>query len=402
MKRLWKYIPPCYSDTQGFQAVMKETDGLGIIDDSSVYHPIRLPGEKSPEGGRGHGNHDAGSNVICSDLRVGDIITGTHDKLMQAFDDAKDTVDPKFVLLCNAPSSSMISSDLEGAADEINEKSGLPAGYVNVHGDKDYLYGISLTLEAMAKLLLSKQETIPDTVNILGANVIDWPEDGVAALKDVLAENGFTVQSCWGSAGMKADDLRRASSAAANFVVNVSGLRTAKYMEEEFGIPYVAGAPFGKDECDRLIAELKTVAGGENDKAAGESKEAPAGFSGKNLAGCRVLVTGEQFQANAIRKALLKRGAGDIKVLSFFETSKEYYAEGDKKIAGEDELAAITGEGGFDLIAANPDYRPAARGNAKWINLPNSGMGLAAPVPSFNMTGSALDKWLDEQLDAVM
>ncbi len=402
MKRLWKYIPPCYSDTHGFQAVMKETDGLGIIDDASVYHRLHLPGEKGteqggrpggqgPESGKRPGRDTGYLNVVCSNLRTGDIITGTHDKLMQAFDDAAEAVDPKFVLLCNAPSSSMISSDLEGAADEINEKSGLPAGYVNVHGDKDYLYGISLTLEAMAKLLPGKQETVSGTVNILGANVIDWPEEAVAALKDVLAENGFTVQCCFGSAGMKADDLRRASSSAVNFAVNVSGLRTAKYMEEEFGIPYVAGAPFGKDECDRLIGELKTVTGAETDRDAGEGKEDPAGFSGKTLNGCKALVMGEQFQANAIRKALLKRGAGDVKVLSFFETSKEYYTEGDKKIAGEDELAAITGEGGFDLIIANPDYRPAVRGNAKWISLPNSGMGLAMPVPAFNMVGSALD-----------
>ena len=29
MKRLWKTIPPCYSDVHGFMAVINETDGMG-------------------------------------------------------------------------------------------------------------------------------------------------------------------------------------------------------------------------------------------------------------------------------------------------------------------------------------------------------------------------------------
>ena len=44
MKRLWKYIPPCLSDVLGFQAVMNETDGLGIIDDPGSYKPLNIMG----------------------------------------------------------------------------------------------------------------------------------------------------------------------------------------------------------------------------------------------------------------------------------------------------------------------------------------------------------------------
>ncbi|MCD7843616.1 MAG: hypothetical protein LUG17_03200 [Clostridiales bacterium] len=39
MKRLWKVIPPCLSDLLGFQMVLTETEGMGLIDDPSRYKP---------------------------------------------------------------------------------------------------------------------------------------------------------------------------------------------------------------------------------------------------------------------------------------------------------------------------------------------------------------------------
>ena len=115
MKRLWKYIPPCLSDVMGFQAVMNETDGLGIIDDPGRYKPLSTLGVGNDKpaymnmqarerggfeghggyGGRGgHGGHGErggkpgggrgygadGQRVVDSALRNEDIISGTEKK----------------------------------------------------------------------------------------------------------------------------------------------------------------------------------------------------------------------------------------------------------------------------------------------------------------------------------
>jgi len=237
MKRLWKYIPPCLSDVMGFQAVMNETDGLGIIDDPGSYKPLNIMGVSGGQagsmpygaggrgghggrpdfgdkpgfgggrpgfggkpdfGGHGEGGHGGrpgfggkegkggrggsgnGNGMVIGDQRITDsglrnedIISGTEQKLVQTFENCR-SLNPAFVLLSNAPSSSMISSDLESAAAKISELGNIPAANVKIYGDKDYLYGASATFEAIGRLLMKPSVKKARTVNIIGCNVIDW------------------------------------------------------------------------------------------------------------------------------------------------------------------------------------------------------------------------------------
>lgn len=422
MKKLWKYIPPCLSDVQGFQLVINETEGVGIVDDPSRYknvprageagrggfgggRPMEFGGTKPMEfrggrhegfgGGRGgfegHGGFGgrAPGRVFQSDLRNSDIISGTEAKILEAFENNGKSFNPDFVLLCNAPSSAMISSDLESAALKISSSAQIPAGTVKIYGEKDYLYGISMTLEAMGKLLLSPSERIPRTVNILGCNTIDWPADALSDLCSSLEGIGMSVLSKWGAAGMKTADLKKAAQAAVNLVVNISGLRLARYMESEFGIPYISGAPFGEENLTKILNEL----------SGNEAFESLA-ISDADLP-CNAIVIGEQFTANAIRSILRTKGFA-ARVLSFYETDKAYMQTGDKKLSGEDDLKEAINAEGICLVIADPDYRmavPEIEGRSvKWIDMPNSGMSVVNPVLPINMTGAKLDSWLSSNL----
>lgn len=438
MKRLWKYIPPVMSDVMGFEAVMNVTEGVGIIDDSSTYKPVTAgrgggtrggdrggfgghggePGDRGSfgghgrdsgghgdfgrrgfEGGRppemrggwggergergGRGGRRGNLRVVDSEIRNEDIITGTEKKVMQAFYDANDAMQPKFVLLCHAPSSSMIGSDLAGNAERITAESGVPAAYVNVDGAKDYLYGVSATLETMGKLLLSERETIPNTVNILGANPIDWTEDALKATEDWLTENGFTVLSRW---GMKdtAENLRNAAAASVNLVVSAAGMRLARYMETQFGVPYVVGAPFGKDNAARLIAALRGEK--ENPAAAGDAEP-------------EVLIVAEQLCADALRRALEAKGYKNIRCASLFETDKALLRTGDLKLQSEDALKEELTRASVKLVFCDPDAEPLCTREVKWIKLPNpASHNVFEAIDARDFTGEKLDNWLAEVL----
>lgn len=389
MKRLWKMIPPCFSDVQGFQAVINETDGMGIVDDPSRYKPLkRNPGERHPRGdfrrkGAPGGHGLPGVRVVNSDIRNAEIIHGTQQKVLDTFDYNAPHYQPGFVLLSYAPAASMIGSDLDAAAEIIRDQSGLPCSSVNLHGDKDYLYGVSLTLEAMGKLLLSDQETIPNTVNLLGCNTLDWAKETLAATEEMLADAGYTVLSRW---GMKetTENLRKASAASVNLVVSAAGFRLARYMELEFGVPYIAGAPFGAAQWTALRDALRGVS-------------VPAGSSACDMP--EVLVIGEQLTADAIRQALLCKGFQNIQVLSFFDMEKSYMQPGDQKLSGEDDLAQKMAQPSVRLVVGDPDYKAAAPWDIPWIDLPNgAGMSIVNPIPNFNMAGEALDRWLDGAL----
>lgn len=137
----------------------------------------------------------------------------------------------------------MTGSDLSAAAAKISAASGLPAAYADIHGDRDYLYGISTALETMARLLTqASRERIPRLVNLLGCNKIDWSEETLVSSERWLANAGWRVLSKW-SGRLSLDEIRQASSAQVNLVVNEAGLRLARYTKTEYGIPYVTGAP---------------------------------------------------------------------------------------------------------------------------------------------------------------
>ncbi|MGI6072538.1 MAG: nitrogenase component 1 [Lachnospiraceae bacterium] len=441
MKRLWKYIPPCLPDVLGFQAVMDETDGLGIVDDPGTYKPLSImgvgnsqpgylamdgrekfgqksgssdergftvhggkyKGNKNYDGRKGHGGRKrsaSGLRVVNSELRNEDIISGTEHKIIQAFEEAKERLMPKFVLLSNAPSSSMISSDLESAADKIGKMSGIPAGSVKIYGDKDYLYGVSLTLEAIGRLLLKPRTAKPGTVNILGCNIIDWSNEAVDAFSAAIEASGATIISKWGAGGMKSEELKMASAASLNLVVNISGLRLAKYMKDEFGIPYIVGAPFGKAQLSQLLDSVTSMLKGD---AKGDiyiginttpDETSKSGNKQDSPDYCEALVIGEQLAANAIRRMLRERGFDNIRVLSFFDMDKSCMEENDKKITSEDELANIASADGLKVIFADPDYKPAVKADVRWVNLPNSGMSVVTRVPQANMVGYSLDNMI--------
>jgi hypothetical protein len=404
MKRLWKTIPPCLSDVQGFQAVLDNTGGMGLVDDPSRYKPLKRDGAMGgrPHGGRGgefhRGDRDRlqggaesgrrlppvpGVRVMNSDIRNADIICGTHQKVLDAFDLGAEHFNPDFVLLAYAPSSSMIGSDLDAGAEEIGAKSALPAACVDLHGDKDYLYGISRTLETMGRLLLTRRETLPNTVNLLGCNTLDWTPETLADVQRLLSDAGYTVLSRWGWKETT-ENLEQASAAQVNLVVHAAGLRLARYMEAEFGVPYVVGAPFGADQWTDLLAQLRGEAAGETPPDRDEPQ---------------ALVIGEQLTADAIRRALLRRGFEGVQVLSFYDMDKAILAPGDQKLSSEDDLAAKAAQPSLKLVFGNLDYRVAAGRDLPWIGLPDGGsMSPAYPTPNLNMAGEELDRWLDRVL----
>ncbi len=446
MKRLWKVLPPCLSDLMGFEAVVNETEGLGLIDDSSTYKPLKFgrsghgrPGMEDHHGhggGRGgFGRLMPGMRVLNSDIRNEDIITGTEKKVMQAFNKGMEQLSPNFVLLAYGPSASMIGSDLEYAAEKITEdsafvqrtsmdepdsfrtervgtsaQSGLPAAAVKIDGEKDYLYGISCTLEAMGRLFLKSRPTIPGSLNILGANTIDWAKESFADLETLLDQEGFLILSRWGWKETT-ENLKLASAAALNLVVNESGLRLARYMESEYGIPYLAGAPFGADFAETLKIRLKEAVPMTDTERLGEKqgKDARLSESAGNLnedprkenetdIEPEILIVGEQFTANAIRRELLRRGKTKIRVLSFYDMDRSYMETGDQKLTGEDDFVRQANAASVRIICADGDLRPLVKKEVRWVQLPNTGsMFPAESMEAFNMTAGALDAWLNQE-----
>lgn len=379
MKRLWKKIVPCLSDIQGFQEIIKNTNGLGIVDDSSNYKPAKIGVNSQMHGG--HMHDISKTRMTSSNIKEVDVINGSRKKMLEAFDKAYRTLDCDFVLITSAPCATMINTNLDEIADYLKNEYDIPVGVVPLDGEKDYLYGMSLTLEEIGKVLLSKQEKIPNTVNILGINEIDWNEDDLSKLEDFFKEKEITVLAKW---GVKEDieHLKKSTAAAFNLVVHISGLRLAQYMEKEFGIPYLVGCPFGKDNLDHLLKEVHI-------EKLEEVTDSPF----------EAIVIGEQVEANAIRKTLMNFGYSRVKVLSFFHMDKSLMEDGDKKLTSEDELIEQLEDTHIRLVVADPDYN-IINTDKKWINLANKmRISPSISILPISLFGENLDEFIKQELE---
>jgi len=377
MNNLYKYLAPFLADTFGFQEIIDVTDGMGILDDCSGYR------------GRASRTDAAepfmGSRMTSTDIRMEDVIGGTKDKILEAFRARRSAFDPAFVMVSSSPVSSMIGTDMEDAANAISRESGLPAASVELGGHKYYDHGISETLLALAKLLVKPAAAkISGGINLIGGNAIDWTTENVCGVHNWARACGFRVVSQWGGRET-AENLRQAARAEVNLVTAMSGLAAARWLEREFGTPYIAAAPFGRRWSEMAAVALKNK----------KQPQLPPDQAQGN-----VLIIGEQLMSNAIRATLkLDYGIHGVDIGTFFTFDKALASPGDRRVRGEDGLKAFMQNGGYRLIIADPDLRVLGPEDCRWIDLPHGAVcyeftGDGVP----RLADEALNRWLDRVL----
>ena len=380
MKNLYKYLPPFLADTFGFQEIIDVTDGMGILDDCAPYKgKVSRTDIHEPY---------RGSRMVCSQIRMEDVIGGTKAKLMEAFRNSHRDFDPAFILISNAPVSSMIGTDLEDVTDTITAESGIPAASIDLTGHKYYDHGLSKTMLTLAKLLVEPtEEKIPHSINLMGGNAIDWSSQTLREIRSWITKRGFHIVSQWGGPE-RAANLKQAAKAELNLVLTVSGLATAKWMEREFGIPYIAAAPFGTDWCARLRCAMcypdqKDVL------------ELPEDSSTPHI-----LIVGEQLTANAIRNTLQHAyKMGGTHVTTFFTFEKALSRPGDKRLKCEEDLKTLLHSGTYDLVIGDRELSVLAPESVRWVDLPHGAVRFDYQGEGFpSLIYSNLNFWLDSAL----
>lgn len=376
MRKLWKVLPPLMADNFGFIEMIRQTDGIGIIDDCGEY---RLGRER-------RGGPD--TRVCHTEISSEDVVSGTRQKVLDAFEKARERYRPKFALLSAGPCSAMIGTDLDEAAEEIGRKAGIPAAAVKLSGHKTYDVGISETLYGMAVLLCEKQEVIPDSVNLLGANSFDWGEEMAEKIRDWFEGQGLSVIANLGG-NETAMNIRRMPAASVNLVLTVSGLKTAKYLYRQFGTPYLTTAPFGEARCRRLLQEIKGL----------EQERVPVPDFDSSAEDAQMLIIGEQFMTNAIRETLMEEyGIERIQTASFYQLSKELAASQDVRIRDEQDARKLLWKCNYQIIIGAPLLRALAPGHIKWVNLPHRVFSLYGEAEGMPVLfGRRLNEWLKRE-----
>jgi nitrogenase molybdenum-cofactor synthesis protein NifE len=351
MSQLSIYLPPYSSDYSGVCSALFDLNCVIIIHDANCC-TRNYVGYDEPRW------TDTRKSTFCSGLRIMDAILGNDNKLIQQTIEVADRLKPDFIAMLGSPVPAIIGADMPGIAREIETQSGYPTLGFNTTGFAYYDHGVSSAMLALLKkFAIRNSRTIAGTINVLGLTPLDFSANqNSLSFKRWVEKGGLKVNS---SFLMQTDleQVRRAPSAALNWVVSQSGFGAAQYMKEHYGIPYVVATPCGQQFGGQVLEALKLTLNDHQCRVLSGNKAvetAPA-----------LLIVGDQVIANSLRAAIqLIKAEANVTVASFFAIQKELALAGDIFLRNERHLRDLLRSGKYYGLVADPliIQLPAAAG----------------------------------------
>lgn len=368
MKRLYRYLPPFAGDYSGVGSALYELGGMLCIHDASGCTGNYV-GFDEPR------SYDSKQLVYCTGLRRDDAILGNEqvyiDKIVKAAQDMK----PKFVAVVGSPVPLIIGFDFNGFAKDLEQRLGIPAFGFETGGMKgSYKDGVVMAVKKLLDyyVLPKKDELVRNAdrsgkkVNIVGATPLDISEENLQALKEVLKERGYVVNSVL-SMSNDMDELLSFYQADVNLAVTQAGALIAQDLEEKYDMPYLAGLPIGEFGTEHYFACLEKVF--ENGKSM-EVSQKSINVQGNKTGEAVVLEDG--IIASSMRVELLAQGYERVRVVSLFGKDSGMSDVEAEYTEDEDMILAAVNAESCSFVAGDPlllKYRECTEG-VEMVELP--------------------------------
>lgn len=150
-KQIFTHIPVYSGDVSGAASALYEFGGITVIHDPSgcnstynTFDELRWTKRESA--------------IYISGLRESDAIHGNDQRLI---DDTCDAVaalskKPKFIAVCNSPVPDIIGTDFTAICHILEERTGIPAFYIQTNAMHDYTVGGANAFLAIAEKFLTE------------------------------------------------------------------------------------------------------------------------------------------------------------------------------------------------------------------------------------------------------
>lgn len=370
MKNVSKIIPCYAADTSGVCSALYEFGGMIAVHDASGCNSTYSTHDEPRW-------YDMKSKIYISALTEMDAVLGNDRKLIDDICSAAQKLSPEFIALCGSPMPMMTGVDFDALAEEIRRQTGIKTIPLHTNGMHSYLTGAGEAFLSLAKCFAGEcSQTNGQGVNILGATPLDFALNGSAeSIKKWLADEGFTVVSCFGM-GSDLAEISQAATAAVNLVISYSGLPAAEYMKDKFGIPYVCGVPVGRTFSERLARSLRTAAGGEKCVyPCAERSDSPS----------ELCIIGESVFAGSLAAALSADFGISAQVICPLDTEDFLLAESDLCLAAEEDIENALAQISPKAVISDPLYKYIFPRGTELYALPHyafSGRCFAKSIPN--------------------
>lgn len=287
-------------------------------------------------------NTDA--RIAFSGIHPRDFIYGAEHKALIALKKVDETFNPAFIALLDACAPAIVGDDLDAIEFKVAEDRGIKSiiHYFRAAGfHKNMWLGYESALASLAKFMDNHEDRKKsDSVNLIGfkddefRSVADLTE-----IKRLLAGVGVTVNAVLTSDEFK--HIVEAPKAALNIVLGGEGVKLARVMDKEFGIPHtVVDYPYGVSATELFLERVCEGLGKEVDgnflarerariKAAVEKVQ----FYLHGFYGLSCAIIGDPCKGIALTKFLSAELGFDVKVLTL--TNKNFVLEENvKEVSG--------------------------------------------------------------------
>ena len=311
------------------------------------------------------------------------------------------------IAIANSPIPYITGVDFEAISRVIEQDTGIPTFYIMTNGMHDYVRGAGLALLRLAERFVRKNAPIPGgceeketnygfrrkvpesrepeaktglrnhagrrlRCNILGMTPLDFAAaTSLPSLRQKIRAEGIELLSCWamGSDGRLLEEIRNSADADVNLVISSVGLPAARYLQDAFGIPFVAGIPAAGVEDIFFRAVRRAAETGESlfpfrerrMTAMSKRPDAP------------VCLIGEPVVMTSLAASVECRTGARTHVFAATEDCGPFLGSADAALRGEEELEnalAKTADGHLDRAvngspAQTGDENPAKTGGGR-------------------------------------
>ena len=159
--------------------------------------------------------------------------------------------------------------------------------------------------------------------------------------------------------------LSHALEAEVNLVVSSVGLRTAKYLEKEYKMPYVVGTPVGTF-TEEIVQALEKKERYPYKRLREENSDKEQPGSGKNDK--EVMLIGEPVTTESLALAIEQKYGIPVHVLCPLQETEDLLFRTSRQVLGEEDMEEALKDA--DIIAADPMYRPICPKKCEFYELP--------------------------------
>ena len=325
LPRLSLALPPFAPDTAGAAAVLYPLGGMTVIVDAGGcagnicgFDEPRWQADAEP------------SAVFSAGLRDMDAIMGRDANLVAKIREAAAELTVSFVGLVSTPVPAIIATDFRAVCRMVEKETRLPAIAVRTAGTRLYDRGASAAYDALVQKFTAPipPDAMRTGLGVLGLTPLDFSREERASLHALLSREDTPIRFF-----DRLDDFREAARLKELLVVSPTGLKAARRLQRQWGIPIRAELPpaFIYEAFSAVLSRLAALL------QDGQPRE--------------VLIVHQQILANGLRRAICQRfpalPAAAVTVGSFFALDRALQWEGDLHFRGEQDFHAY--------LQAHPD-----------------------------------------------